>query len=337
MKLLLIGGTQFLGRHIVDAAKVAGHEVTLFNRGKTNPSLHQNVKVIQGDREVQEDIDQLKEGTWDAVIDTCGYTPQTVAKTLDAVSCRVDHYVFISTVSVYKDLLNGEGLKETADVLSLSSREIEEVTSGTSGRVDGGYYGPLKYHCEEEVLRAFREQHTIIRPGLIVGPHDPTDRFTYWPSRIAKGGEVLSPEPKHKDVQLIDARDLAEWAVHVATERIVGTFNASGPGEEMTMEDFLESCKKTLNEEAKLRWVPNTWLADRVQPWLEMPLWIGQETGFGVDSQPAVERGLSYRPIEETIRDTYDWHLSRGSVQQKAGLDEEKEKELLKDAPSGDQ
>lgn len=331
MKLLIIGGSQFLGRHIVNVAMDKGHEVTLFNRGKTNPNLHKNVEVIRGDREVQRDVEKLKEGKWDAVIDTCGYTPNTVAKSLGVLSDRAAHYVFISTVSIYKNLLNEEGLTEEAEAMTLSPEEIEKITSGTSGRVNGGYYGPLKYHCEEEVKHAFSDRYTVIRPGLIVGPHDPTDRFTYWPSRVAKGGDVLAPEPKEKSVQVIDVRDLAEWAIHVSEDKVVGTYNASGPGTELTMESYLESCRSTLNEEAILNWLPNEWLAERVQPWVEIPLWIGQAKGFGVDSSRAIEQGLHYRPIEETIRDTYDWDSTRNEVERKAGLSEQKERNLIKE------
>ena len=331
MKLLVIGGRQFLGKHIVEAAQKKGHQVTLFNRGKTNPNLHKEVKTIIGDRENDADIAQLKGMNWDAVIDTCGYTPQTVAKSLDLLADQVDHYLFISTVSVYEELLDQEGLTEEADVLTLSEEEVKEVTAGTTGRVNAGYYGPLKFHCEEEVERAMGSRHTIIRPGLIVGPDDPTNRFTYWPARVAEGGKILAPGSKHKTIQFIDVRDLAEWTVAMAEDRTSGTFNASGPGTTLTMERFLKTCRDSLSSDATFVWAPDDYLLSKVEPWMEMPLWIGKDKGFGVDSSQAIANGLKYRPIEETVRDTYEWDRSRGIGERKAGLDRDKEQILMKE------
>ncbi|MCA0969332.1 NAD-dependent epimerase/dehydratase family protein [Halobacillus litoralis] len=333
MNLLIIGGSHFLGLHLVEAAHKNGHNVTLFNRGKTTPPFDQGVELIRGDREIQEDLNQLKARKWDAVIDTCGYTPETVQKSVDTLKDHTDHYLFVSTVSVYRDLLDQEGLTEEAVTLKLSEDEMEDVASGTNERVTG-YYGHLKFHCEEEVEYVMEGRHAIVRPGLIVGPHDSTDRFTYWPERIAKGGEVLAPEPKDKSVQFIDVRDLAEWMIHLAENNIVGTFHAAGPGESLTMERFLDTCRETLNRDAEIKWADTEWLAERVQPWVEMPLWIGKGKGFGVDLSKAVQSGLCYRPVEETILDTYEWSRKRQTSERRAGLEAVKEQDLLKQLKS---
>ncbi|MBA2174226.1 NAD-dependent epimerase/dehydratase family protein [Halobacillus locisalis] len=328
MKVLVIGGTQFLGRYIVEAALAKGHELTLFNRGKTNPELHDGVEAIRGDREKDEDLAQLKSRHWDVVIDTCGFTPRRMEKGLSVLAEKVEHYIFISSASVYKDLLEEEGLTEEAETLKLTQEEIKDVTAGATGRIPG-YYGHLKYHSEQSVLEWMKDCNTIIRPGLIVGPHDPTDRFTYWPSRIARGGDVLAPGYRNKTVQVIDVRDLANWTISLAEERTVGTFNAAGPGRRLTMESFLETCRTAFDSNVSFVWASNEFLEENVKPWIEMPLWIPKERGFGIDSTEAFKQGLHYRPIEETIRDTYTWDQTRESSERQAGLDSEKERKLL--------
>ncbi|MEW6402172.1 MAG: NAD-dependent epimerase/dehydratase family protein, partial [Chloroflexota bacterium] len=204
MKILIIGGTRFLGRHLVNSARARGHEVTLFNRGQTNPDLFRRVEKIWGDRE--KDLDQLKGRNWDAVIDTCGYVPRVVRMSAEALKESVENYVFISSLSIYPDFRK-RGLNETDPVAKLQDESVEEVTGET--------YGPLKALCERVVQDVFGIDSLVIRPGLIVGPHDPTDRFTYWPVRVARGGDVLAPDGPDAFTQFIDARDLADFIVEL--------------------------------------------------------------------------------------------------------------------------
>ena len=206
MKILIIGGTRFLGRHLVNSARARGHDVTLFNRGMTNPNLFRNVDMIQGDRE--KDLDQLS-GQWDAVIDTCGYFPRIVRMSAEALKDKVDQYVFISSISVYADFKK-ININESYPVGKIEDETMEQIT--------GESYGPLKALCEKAVQDVFGINSLIIRPGLIVGPHDPTDRFTYWPVRIARGGDVLVPDNPNALTQIIDVRDLSDFIIHLVEQ-----------------------------------------------------------------------------------------------------------------------
>ncbi len=210
MKLLVLGGTVFLGRHLVEAATARGHSVTLFNRGQHNPELYPEVEKLRGDRD--SDLSALQGRRWDAVIDTCGYLPRAVRASAELLADAVDHYTFISSISVYADF-HTPAMDESAPVGTLADETVEEVTGET--------YGPLKALCEQAAERALPGRVLNIRPGLIVGPHDPTDRFTYWPVRVARGGEVLAPGRPHVPVQVIDGRDLAEWTVRMVEARQV--------------------------------------------------------------------------------------------------------------------
>ncbi|HNO32413.1 MAG TPA: SDR family oxidoreductase, partial [Anaerolineales bacterium] len=244
MRILIIGGTRFLGRHIVNSARAHGHEVTLFNRGETNPNLYQNVKKIRGDR--ASDMDQIS-GQWDAVIDTCGYVPRIVKSSAEALKDKVSHYVFISSISVYESF-GKIGIKESDPVGKLNNEAVEEITGET--------YGPLKALCEKEVQDVYGINSLIIRPGLIVGPHDPTDRFTYWPMRVKRGGEVLAPQSPDVPVQIIDARDLADFIINLLHNDVCGTFNATGPEAPLKMGMLLDTCKLVTGSDAKFTWAP---------------------------------------------------------------------------------
>jgi 2'-hydroxyisoflavone reductase len=316
MRILVLGGTLFLGRHVVDAALERGHEVTLFNRGQTRPDLFPEVEKLRGDRDG--DLGALAGRDFDAVVDTSGRVPRLVAETIDALG-EIGHYTFVSTISVYADL-------STPPTESSPLAQLQEPTE-----VWEEAYGELKVLCEEAVRERFPAAF-IPRPGLIVGPWDPTGRFTYWPTRLAAGGRVLAPLPREADAQVIDARDLADWIVRAAEERLAGTYNAVGPV--TTRENVLETCRTVAATEAELVWVEPDFLNDQgVEEWMELPLWLYDEKYRGmlsVDASPAFAAGLQVRPLEETVRDTLAWAQSdEAPTEFPAGLDREKEVAVL--------
>ncbi|MBP6180220.1 MAG: hypothetical protein KA480_18030 [Anaerolineales bacterium] len=323
MKILIIGGTRFLGRHLVNSARARWHEVTLFNRGQTNPGLFGQVNSIRGDRE--KDLDQLS-GQWDAVIDTCGYLPRIVRMSAEALRGRVAKYVFISSISVYSEFKK-IGIDESDPVGRLADESVEEVTGET--------YGPLKALCEQAVQDVFGIDSLIIRPGLIVGPHDPTDRFTYWPVRVARGGTVLAPDNPSVPVQIIDVRDLSDFIIELIQQNVSGVFNATGPGRELTFGTLLDTCKLVSASDVRFQWAPADFLAkNNVAPWSDMPVWVPdteEDAGFSrVNVSKAVGSGLKFTPLEETVRATLSWASARAEDHAwKAGLTMERESELL--------
>jgi 2'-hydroxyisoflavone reductase len=323
MKILIIGGTRFLGRHLVNSARAHGHEITLFNRGQTNPELFGQVKKIRGDRE--KDLDQLS-GRWDAVIDTCGYFPRIVRLSAEALKDKVESYVFISSISVYSDFRK-IGINESDAVGRIEDETMEEITETS--------YGPLKALCENAVQDVFGINSLIVRPGLIVGPHDPTDRFTYWPVRVARGGEVLAPDRPDVLTQVIDVRDLSDFIIGLVEQNVSGVFNATGPEYPLSFGRLLDVCKLVSNSDAKFKWAPLDFLNQhRVAPWSDLPAWLpdtGEDAGFArVDISKAVNAGLKFLSLEETVRDTLQWAGTRAADHQwRAGLDEKREKELL--------
>jgi 2'-hydroxyisoflavone reductase len=324
MKILIIGGTRFLGRHLVNSARARGHEVTLFNRGKTNPELFGQVDKIHGDRE--KDLDQLAGQNWDAVIDTCGYFPRIVKMSAKALKDRVESYVFISSISVYESLQK-IGINEGDPVGKIEDETIEEITETS--------YGPLKALCEEAVQDVFGVSSLIIRPGLIVGPHDPTDRFTYWPVRVARGGDIIAPDKPEALTQIIDVRDLSDFIIELVQQNVSGVFNATGPDHELTFGTLLDTCKLVSASDAKFHWASVDFLnQNNVAPWSEMPAWlpdIGEDAGFArVDISKALKAGLEFRPLEDTVRDTLKWAKEYlPDHEWKAGLTSEREAELL--------
>ncbi len=239
VRILVLGGTLFLGRAVVEAALARGHEPTLFNRGLTRPELFPGVARLVGDRDGA--LQSLQGGTWDAVIDTSGYVPRVVRASAELLQPRVGRYIFVSSISAYADL-SRRGVAEDAPLAKLG-KETEDRDEA---------YGALKALCERAVQDIYGERATIVRPGLIVGPWDFTGRFTYWPVRIAAGGDVLAPEPRDAPVQVIDVRDLADWMVQLVEEDRGGVFNATGPEQSLTLELLLESCRTVTRSNARL-------------------------------------------------------------------------------------
>jgi 2'-hydroxyisoflavone reductase len=319
MRLLILGGTRFLGRHLVQAAQERGDEVTLFNRGRSNPGLFPGVVELYGDRDG--DLEALRGQRWDAVIDTCGYVPRVVRQSAELLAPAVNHYTFISSISVYGEL-SAAGIDEMWPVATIEDESTEEIT--------GESYGALKALCERAVLEQYPHNGLVIRPGLIVGPHDPTDRFTYWPVRVARGGEVLAPAPPEYGVQIIDVRDLAEWIVKMVERRARGIYNATGPDEPLPFGVLLDKCRAVAGSDAAFTWVAPEFLLERgVQPWTELPLWIPDEQG-SADISRATADGLRFRPLAATIADTLSWADQRPADHSwRAGLDAEKEARLL--------
>ena len=321
MDLLILGGTRFLGRHLVEAALWDGHRVTLFNRGLSGPDLFPEVETIKGDREG--DLSALQGRRWDAAIDTCGYVPRVVRASAGLLADAVDHYTFVSSISVYSDDI-GPGADEGAPVEELEDPTVEEVTGET--------YGGLKALCERAAEEEMQGRVLNVRPGLISGPHDPTDRFTYWPRRVAAGGEVLAPDRPELQVQFIDVRDLAAWMVKMSAEQQTGTYNATGPAYELRMGKLLEECEAVGGGEAQIVWVSEDFLEENgVEPFTELPLWVPREFAgmLAVDCGEAIAAGLTFRPVSETIRDVLEWDSKRVAADLVAGLKPERERELL--------
>lgn len=335
MKILIIGGTVFLGRYLVEAAHERGHEVTLFNRGLHNAELFPEVEKIRGDRRAN--LDTLRGRRWDAVLDTCGYTPGAVTASARLLKDAAEHYTFISSISVYAKFPI-QGYDESEAVGTITDEQAAEAESFETGdRATavsyGEWYGPLKARCERVVEETFQGRSLIIRPGLIVGPHDYSDRFTYWPVRVARGGEVLAPGSPARHVRVIDVRDLAEWNIRLLEERRTGIFNASG-ADSLTMGQLLEDCKAVSRSDAALTWLSEEFLlAQAAGAWVELPLWIPEERNgiFEARNDKAIAAGLTFRPLSDTIRDTLAWAKTRpADVEMRAGMKPERERELLR-------
>jgi len=319
MRLLVLGGTVFLGRAVVNRALGEGHTVTLFNRGRSGPNLFPEAERITGDRDGG--LAALTGREWDVVIDTCGYYPRIVRASAEALADRVGLYVFVSSISVYADF-PGPGIDEKSRVGTIADPTVEEITGET--------YGPLKALCEAAVEETLPGRALVVRPGLIVGPHDPSDRFTYWVRRVAEGGTVLAPGSPDALVQFIDARDLGKWMLDAADRGVTGTHNATGPREPMRMEDLLLGCADATGSGASLEWADGDFLVERgVTPWVELPLWVpGADQTVSIEG--ALAAGLEFRPLAETVRDTLEW---AGGLPvdrtPRAGITREREAELL--------
>ncbi len=318
MKLLLIGGTGFLGSHLVEAALQNGHELTLFNRGQSNSTRFPNVEQLHGNRDGG--LSVLQGRHWDAVIDTCGYVPRVVSASAQAVADMTKHYTFISSISVYADF-SKVGMDEHAPVATIADEHIEEVTNET--------YGALKALSEQAVEIAMPGRTLIIRPGLIVGPDDPTDRFTYWPYRVAQGGNMLTPGDPKQQTQFVDARDLATWTIHMVEERKTGVYNATGPDYGLTMGHFLDECKTVTGSDIRFTWVSDAFLT---QHDIDLPNYAPLEEYAGfhmINCSKAIHEGLTFRPVADTIRDTLAWKGNHAEL--KVGLKPEQERELLQE------
>ncbi|HWB22034.1 MAG TPA: NAD-dependent epimerase/dehydratase family protein [Gaiellaceae bacterium] len=318
MKLLVLGGTVFLGRHVVAEALAAGHDVTIFTRGQTNPGLFPDAERLIGDRDGN--LDALHRQTWDGVIDTSGFVPRIVRQSGELLRDAVGRYVFVSSISAYADL--SRPYDESAVTGKLDDPSSEEVSL---------YYGPLKAACERVLDELYGDRTTLIRAGLIGGPYDQTDRFTYWPVRIAEDGDVLAPGTPDAPVQFIDARDLARWMIELAAEGPGGPINATGPATPLTMGDLLDRLISAIGTNCRLHWIDSEVLMEEgVQPWTELPLWLPDPDYAGLplaNIDRARAAGLDLRPVEQTAIDTLEWARTAG--EQRPTLSREKERELL--------
>lgn len=323
MRLLLLGGTGFLGRHLAERAIARGHRVTLFNRGRSGAGLFPHAEQIRGDR--LKDAAALKLGTWDAAVDTSGHTPSAVRRVAEVLADRVQHYTYVSSISAYGDL-SAPGQDESAPLAPFPADAPEELSEAT--------YGPLKAASEREALAAYGARRTlVIRPGLLVGPFDGSGRFGYWVRRVARGGTVLAPGRPERPVQFLDARDLAAWMLAMVEARATGAFNAVGPARPLEMEWLLETCRVEAGSRARLEWVDEAFLLRQgVQPWTELPLWVPETVGlqrafFSVSNAAAVAAGLTFRRILETVRDVRAWEADRGDAPH--ALDPRREEAIL--------
>jgi 2'-hydroxyisoflavone reductase len=331
LKILILGGTRFIGLHMTALALARGHMLTFFNRGKTNTDRYPEIERIKGDRNGE--IEGLKDRDWDVVIDDSGYVPRHVRLSAELLAPRVKHYVFVSSISVYPDF--SVPRDEKSPVGKLADETIEKV--------DGETYGPLKALCERAAETALPGRTTIIRPGLIVGPDDNTDRFTYWPARAARGGEFIAPGSPSDPFQIIDVRDLAAFAIGVAEKKITGTFNVVSHVNDFKFGELTDACITAARRQAKpaiaphATFLPTEFLEEqKVEPWSEMPVWLpakGEEAAFaGTSNQAAVARGLKLTPLRKTVDDTLAWHLTRPAAEReklKAGIAPEKEAAVL--------
>jgi 2'-hydroxyisoflavone reductase len=313
MKLLVVGGTRFLGLAVVETALARGHELTLFNRGETNPGLFPDVEHLRGDRDGG--LAPLEGRSWDAVVDPSGYVPHIVRDSAQLLAGAVEQYAFVSSISVYHDYR--EPRAEDDPLEQLGDHPVDRLLE------DYANYGALKALCEQEVQGVFGERALVVRPGLIVGPHDPTDRFTYWPCRVERGGSLLAPAPPELPVQMVDVRDLAGWMVDLLEQGRGGVFNATSPPRALTFGSMLDACGAR-----DVTWVDEDFLAEHdVEGWSDLPCWIPStdvdHAAFQlVDVSRALDAGLTFRPLAETARDVPEWTG-------KAGLPPEREAELL--------
>jgi len=326
-KVLILGGTNFIGPHIVEALLARGHTVTLFNRGKTHAELFPQLEKLRGDRDGH--LEALAGRKWDTVIDPSGFVPRLVRASAELLAPNVGHYVFISSISVYPDDARVPGMNEDHPVAQLPAGEEKSENVPK-------YYGALKAACEKTVAEVVPGRATSVRPGLIVGPGDPTDRFTYWPVRVARGGDVLAPGSGDDPAQFIDARDLALFLVQVVEQKITGLYNATGPAQRLAIRDVLASCKRVSNSDARLVWVDAKFLdEEKVSPWSDLPVWTGSgaDSAFAqIDCRRGIAKGLRFRNLDDTVRDTLAWWRAQPESRQaklRAGLSAERETALL--------
>jgi len=337
MKILILGGTKFLGRHLTSAALKNGHEITLFNRGKkyaneTTPA----VEEIHGDRNFE--LEKLSGRSWDAVIDTCGYLPQAVKKSAEFLSDKTGQYVFISSGSVYENIPHADydERTKTAKLGDEAKKRFEnfDLTQELNGIVLGESYGALKKLCEEAAESAMPDRVLNVRAGMIVGAFDWTDRFTYWVMRVARGGKVLAPGTAGNFVQLIDARDLSEWIISMIERVENGTFNVTSKSLDLTFGKFLEEMKSATESDAELVWANEKFLTENnVAPWSEMPFYLSEsdensKNFLTMNVDRAIAKGLKFRPLRETILDVKNWR-EKQDFEMRAGISFEREKELL--------
>lgn len=321
LKILILGGTTFLGPHLVQELQQHGHEVTIFTRGNQS-SKFSNVEELHGDRDG--DLEALKNRSWDAIIDTSGHLPRLVKESSKLLTSSTNHYTFISTIGVYQDFYKQQ-IDENYPVAKLENENTEEITEKN--------YGALKTACEEVIQSYFPNRYLIIRPGLIVGPLDPTGRFAYWPIRVKKGGEILAPGSPNHLLQVIDVRDLAKWIVTMVEQQATGIYNVTGPAKPMNFKQLLKECQDVTSSNASLTWIDEDFLIEhQIQDWVEIPLWLSYKRnmpGFlNVSIEKALKAGLTFRPISETIKAVLDEDKEKINKNQN-GLNAEKERMLL--------
>jgi 2'-hydroxyisoflavone reductase len=305
MHILIIGGTLFVGRALVEAALARGHRVTLFNRGKTNPELFPRVVSRRGDR--NDGFAPLAGMAFDAIIDTCGYFPRQLERAIEELGASSPCYLFISTCSVYRDH-DLESVTEEAPLQELPDPSVEEITGET--------YGGLKALCEQRLQAAWPGRLQIVRPGLIVGPWDPSGRFSYWLRRMHEGGTVLAPGNPDGPVQFIDVRDLAEFCLGLCASGTSTVVNAVGPAEPLGFGRFLDVCAEHSGTPSRCIWADDDFLEEQgVTPFHELPLWVpaSQRGFFRVSCERAKAAGLVHRPWQDTVRDTLAWSLERSA------------------------
>lgn len=330
LRILILGGTGFIGPYQVQYALDRKHQVTLFNRGQTNKALFPNVPRLIGDRNAAGGHDALKRGTWDVVIDNPTRNPAWVRGAGEALKGRVGQYVFVSTISVFSDY-SKPGMDEQGPLHTPGAPAVWASN-------DGANYGPNKVQCEIDAKAQFGEDKvTIVRPGLIVGPGDLSDRFSYWPVRIDRGGEILAPGAPSDPVQYVDVHDLSEWIVRCGENHTLGTFNATGPKAPTNIAEMLYGIKAVTTSDARFTFVPAEFLREQqVRAWSEMPVWqpaMGPTLGFmQVNCRKAYAAGLTFRPLAETAKATLDWYKTRPAAEQekaRAGIAPEKEQAVL--------
>ncbi|WP_370223238.1 SDR family oxidoreductase [Cytobacillus sp.] len=333
MKVLILGGTRFLGKALAEEGLKRGHDITLFNRGN-NKEAFSEVEQLAGDRDG--DVSQLKNRKWDAVMDTCGFAPHQINKIAAVLGDSIEHYTYISSISVYKDWIP-LNLTEDYHLQSMPQDRLKDVEEGRISPYE--YYGALKVLCEAEAEKHWPGRVLHIRAGQLVGPFDYTDRLPYWVQRVSEGGNIAVPGRPDRPIQLIDVKDIAAWGFNMAENSKAGTYNITGPDYELTMEELLNTCKSVTNSNAKFVWADEEFVLDhQIQPWTEMPLWIPEHFPLDGEDKPwhmcisvkkAIENGLSFRPLEDTIQDVYQWEKGRQGSGRKAGISREKEQELL--------
>lgn len=332
LRVLILGGTGFIGPHFVATLRDAGHKLTLFNRGKRNPGLFPDLEALTGDRDGK--IDALKNRDWDVVIDDSGFVPRVVRLTAELLKDHVQHYIFVSSISVYADFVT-PGIDE--------DYKLAVLKDSTTEKVGGDSYGGLKVLCEQVVEQTYGARCALVRPSYIVGPGDGSDRFTYWPARVARGGEMLAPGTPRDPIQFIDVRDLADFMRLCVEQRTAGRYNACNPPGAVTMGDLLETSKRLSASNASFVWASPEFLeAQKALESGEIPIWSppsGEYAGAALISPArAVAKGLRFRTLETTVRDTLAWHGKRPAEQQqklRAGLTPERETQLLNQLRGG--
>jgi 2'-hydroxyisoflavone reductase len=330
LKLLVLGGTRFLGPAIVEAAKARGHEVTLFHRGRSNPDIFPELEHIIGNRDpkIEPGLVGLKGRKWDAVLDTSSYFPRITKAAVDLLADSVEQYLLVSSISVYPSL-EMKGLTEEDEVGTIEDTTFEKITTES--------YGPLKALCEQTAEAAMPSRVTNVRPGLIVGPRDPSDRFSYWPLRVRAGGEVLAPGNPTDPIQWVDARDLGIFCISCVENKTMGVFNMAGPHHPADMAELVYGCKAVTGGDARFTWVDAEFLeAEGLQPWAHLPVWApgkGEVSGINtVNCDRAIAAGFRTRPLAETVRDLLEWRdgwKRGGKNPSRAGMSLDNEKAAL--------